>query len=180
MNLLSGAADTSDQMQEDPFDFPINPLDEVVPGLWQASSELEPPELFAQGFDAIFDLGDWPRGHGVPGRAYVYYRIEDVPLIEDPSAIDALGEQVASRVRAGERVVVNCAAGLNRSGLLVGRALIALGYLPADAIELVRCARGPHALCNERFAAWLLEDCSPLSRRERLHPPLLFGGVDRM
>ncbi len=33
MNLLRGAADTSDQMQEDSFDFPINLLDEVVPGL---------------------------------------------------------------------------------------------------------------------------------------------------
>jgi len=171
VNLLSGAADTSEQMREPWFDFPINPLDEVVPGLWQASSELDPPELFARGFDAIFDLGDRPRGHSVPGRAYVYYRIEDVPSIEDPSVIDALAEQVASRVQAGERVVVNCAAGLNRSGLLVGRALIALGHAPSDAIDLVRRARGSHALCNQRFAAWLLEDCSPRGtpRRVRGH-----------
>ena len=167
MNLLNGAADPSEQMQDDWFDCPINPLDEVMPGLWQASSELDPPELFAQGFDAIFDLCGWPRGDGVAGRPYTFYLIDDVPWIPDPSAIDALGEQVAARVRAGERVVVNCAAGLNRSGLLVGRALIALGYTPVEAIALVRRARGPYALSNHRFATWLLRECSPRDVRAR-------------
>jgi protein-tyrosine phosphatase len=57
-------------------------------------------------------------------------------------------------------VVVNCSAGLNRSGLLVGRSLIELGYTPAEAVELVRQARGPHALSNVAFAKFLLVDCT--------------------
>lgn len=167
MNLASGVTDTPEQMRFDELGYSINPFDEVVPGLCQASSYLDPPDLFVEGFDAIFDLGGWPRGDSVPGLPYVFHQIDDVPWIDDPSAIDAMGEQVASRVRVGERVVVNCAAGLNRSGLLVGRALIALGYAPVEAIELVRQARGIHALSNHRFAAWLLLECPPRGLRAR-------------
>jgi protein-tyrosine phosphatase len=53
---------------------------------------------------------------------------------------------------------VNCAAGLNRSGLIVGRALIALGYEPHDAIRRIRAARGPRALFNRTFEEFLLLD----------------------
>ena len=62
-------------------------------------------------------------------------------------------------VDAGDRVVVNCAAGLNRSGLIVGRALIALGHEPAEVVELIREARGPRALFNRTFERFLLERC---------------------
>jgi protein-tyrosine phosphatase len=58
-------------------------------------------------------------------------------------------------------VVVNCSAGLNRSGLLVGRALIEHGHTPAEAVELVRAARGAHALSNVAFTQFLLLDCTP-------------------
>ena len=139
--------------------YPLDDYDEVIPGLSQASTALSPDELFAEGFDAIFDLCGWNRGAGQAGRLYRFHPIDDVPWIGDPEAIHGLGREVASLVRDGRRVVVNCAAGLNRSGLLVGRTLIELGYPSRDAIDLVRRARGPHALSNREFARFLLIDC---------------------
>ena len=151
----------------DELGYPVNGFDEVVPGLFQADTTYTPEELFVQGFDAVFDLCGWPRDEMVEGRPYVFFQIDDVPWIPDPQAIDDLALSVATLVRAGSRVVVNCAAGLNRSGLLVGRTLIELGYPAAIAIELVRVARGPRALSNHEFARWLLIDRGARSRVAR-------------
>jgi len=96
-----------------------------------------------------------------PNQSYVVHPIDDVRWIEDPGAIHELEMRVAGHVRAGDKVVVNCMSGLNRSGLLVGRALIALGYLPIEAVELIRRARGPHALSNREFVRFLLIECTP-------------------
>lgn len=141
--------------------WPLDGYDEVIPGLAQADTTYTPAELLDEhGFDAVFDLCGWPRDDGMEGRPYVFLLLDDVPWIPDPTAIDDLGAAVAALVRAGKRVVVNCAAGLNRSGLVVGRALIALGYPPADAIRSVREARGPWALSNVGFTRYLLIDCA--------------------
>lgn len=50
---------------------------------------------------------------------------------------------------------VHCQAGLNRSGLLAGLALVLEGHTPDDAIELLRVSRGPAVLCNPVFQEWL-------------------------
>lgn len=142
----------------DEYGFPLNGVDEVVPGLYQADTTYTPLELFELGFDAIFDLCGWNRRDGVEDRPYVFFQIDDVPWIDDPDVIDDLAVSIAALVRGGKQVVVNCAAGRNRSGLLVGRALIELGSSGREAIELVRAARGPHALSNHEFARWLLID----------------------
>jgi hypothetical protein len=140
----------------DEMGYPLDGYDEVVPGLFQADTTYTPLQMFERGFDAVFDLCGWERSAGVEDRAYVFHLIDDVPWIDDPQAIDDLGAAVAALVRGGATVAVNCAAGLNRSGLLVGRALLELGYPARVAIELVREARGPHALSNIEFARWLL------------------------
>jgi len=149
------------QSRFDDDGYPVEPYAEVVPGLFQADTGLSPIQLFDLGFDAVFDLCGIDRGDGVTDQLYVVHPIDDVPWISDPGAIDELGLRIAGLLRAGKRVAVNCMAGLNRSGLLVGRAVIALGYPPVQAVELVRRARGPHALSNPQFAKWLLIDCTP-------------------
>lgn len=153
----------------DELGYPLNPYDEVVPGLFQASSRLEPAELFER-FDAVFDLCGWDRGASVPDPRYRFHLIDDVPWIEDPDSIHRLAAEVAGLVRSGGSVVVNCAAGLNRSGLLVGRSLIELGHTPAEAVELVRRARGFHALSNREFTRFLLIECTPRSLATRGRP----------
>jgi hypothetical protein len=146
----------------DPDGYPYDPFNEVIPGLAQASSWIPPDQLLdLHGFDVSVDVGGWDQTPKMGDRRYVFLLLDDVPRIVDPDAVHALGIRVASMVDRGDRVVVNCAAGLNRSGLIVGRALIALGHEPADAISLIRAARGPRALFNRTFEAFLLERCTP-------------------
>jgi hypothetical protein len=142
--------------------YPLDPFNEVIPGLAQASWWIPPNELLDEcGFDVSVDVGGWDQSQNMAGRRYVFLLMDDVPAIPDADAVHMLGIRVASMVDAGDHVVVNCAAGLNRSGLVVGRALIALGHQPAEAIELIRAARGPNALFNRTFERFLLERCTP-------------------
>ena len=69
---------------------------------------------------------------------------------------------------------MNCLSGVNRSGLIVGRALVELGHTPEEAIEAVRRVRGSMALSNHQFVRFLLVDCTPraLARRRQLSLPL--------
>jgi len=73
----------------------------------------------------------------------------------DPAGVRTAARTVAERVTAGKRVLVHCAAGLNRSGVVSARALMFMGYKVAEAIARVRAARGPYALSNRDFVAWL-------------------------
>ena len=144
--------------------YPLDPYNEVIPGLAQAGWWLTPLELFGEhGFDVSIDVSGWDRSRHVRDRDYTFVEMDDAPWIEDADVVHALGQRVADQVLAGRRVVVNCAAGLNRSGLIVGRALIHLAYRPREAVRLIRAARGPHALRNRTFEEFLLLDCSDTS-----------------
>jgi len=63
--------------------------------------------------------------------------------------IRAGAQQVASEVRAGRRVLVTCAQGRNRSGVLAGLALVELGMPGQQAAALIRRLRG--GLTNPYF-----------------------------
>ena len=119
------------------------PADEIVPGLWQ-SGHPEPGEHW----DAVFDLsGSEPPLDDV--EFYVHWLIEDGPA-PDESTLIALADLVRSMRAAGKRVLVHCAAGINRSGLLAAASLIREGTDPDDAIETVRATRRG-ALNNPEF-----------------------------
>ena len=60
-------------------------------------------------------------------------------------------KRVARRIRAGRRVLVTCAMGWNRSGLVTGLALIMLGLSADQAVHAIRKARGDMALSNPHF-----------------------------
>jgi protein-tyrosine phosphatase len=73
-------------------------------------------------------------------------------------------EKVRDRLDKGDRVLVTCYAGLNRSGLVCALALMAPTLEPSktpgnfsahDAIKAVRRARGPLALSNDYFVSFL-------------------------
>jgi protein-tyrosine phosphatase len=64
--------------------------------------------------------------------------------------------EVAKRLRKGQRVLVTCAQGLNRSGLVVGIALkMAARMHVNEIIERIRKARGDWALSNPAFERFL-------------------------
>jgi hypothetical protein len=58
--------------------------------------------------------------------------------------------------KRGERVLIRCQAGLNRSGLICALVLIRDGYEPADAITLMREKRHEQVLFNPNFEDFLL------------------------
>ncbi|HEY2220504.1 protein-tyrosine phosphatase family protein [Actinomycetospora sp.] len=129
-----------DDLDDEP---PPWPADEIVPGLWQ-SGHPEPGEHW----DAVFDLsGEEPPLEDV--EFYVHWLIEDGPA-PDLDTLVALADLVRSMRAAGKRVLVHCAAGINRSGLLAAASLIREGTDPDDAIATVRAARAG-ALNNPEF-----------------------------
>jgi hypothetical protein len=146
--------------------YPVDHLAEVAPGLAIADDTVSPTALQAHGFDAIYDVYG-PGLHPPATGAYVVHRIDDLPWAVVPDSVDGLANEIAGLVRVGRRVVITCSSGLNRSGLVAARALIALGHTPADAIDLVREARGPRALSNRAFVRYLLLDCTPRRLAER-------------
>jgi hypothetical protein len=155
------------------YDYPGEPYSEVIPGLFQASAAHPPAEMLSM-FDFLVDVGGCDRWIGDPDPRYSFHPLDDVPFIADAEMIHTVGEGIAALVREGKQVAVNCLSGVNRSGLLIGRALVELGYTPEEAVEAVRNARGPMALSNQHFVRFLLVDCTPraLARRRQLSLPL--------
>jgi len=154
------------------YDYPAEPYSEVFPGLFQASAAHPPDEMLTM-FDVLIDVGGRDRWKGDPDPRYSFHPLDDAPFIADAETIHEVGERIASLIRDGKHVAVNCLSGVNRSGLLIGRALVELGYTPDEAIEAVRDARGPMALNNPRFVRFLRVDCTPraLARRRQLSLP---------
>ena len=73
------------------------------------------------------------------------------PKVRDVAAF------IASLVGSGRKVLVHCTEGLNRSGVVIARALMEMGRSAPEAIELVRgpSVDGFPALGNQAFTGWL-------------------------
>lgn len=120
-------------------------------------------------FDAIVTMYAWARPadwnvqefrYGVPDAS-----ISDIDLNRLRQAV----EFGYDRWKAGDRVLVRCQAGLNRSGLVLALILIKDGLTPQEAISRIRENRGSDALFNADFHDWLLQEgesfFSPSSRK---------------
>jgi hypothetical protein len=135
-----------DDLADEP---PPWPADQIVPGLWQ-SGHPEPGEHW----DAVFDLsGEEPPLEDV--EFYVHWLIEDGPAPEF-TTLRSLADLVDDLRQDGKRVLIHCAAGINRSGLLSAAALIRGGWDVDDAIAAVREAR--HGALNNPNFVDLLHD----------------------
>lgn len=128
---------------------PAWPAGEIVPGVWQSGSP-QPGEHW----DAVIDLdGSAPPLEGI--AFYVHWLIEDGPAPERAILV-ALADLVNDLRRARKRVLIHCAGGINRSGLLSAAALMRDGMSATEAIETVR-SRRPGALNNPEFVRLLIE-----------------------
>lgn len=135
-----------------PFDVPY--ISEVTDNLWQGGCTnglMLPPHI-----DHLVSLYPWERytrRHELKSNLSV--RLYDSVDGFDPDQFVALAQWVNVCRRSGP-VLVHCQAGLNRSGLVAGLALVLDGMAPSEAVALLREKRSPAVLCNPVFAAWLL------------------------
>jgi hypothetical protein len=142
------------------------PHHEIVPGLWQGGAWFVPETPYASHevhhlsgndpFTHVFDC--WGRYGAAPHMRYRAINLIDGPL-DKASAAKFVGESVgvSDAVSRGGTVLVRCQAGLNRSGLLAGLAMVRLGYPAETALSLIREKRSPWALCNSDFESFLLQ-----------------------
>lgn len=84
------------------------------------------------------------------------YRVLRVPLDDGPPPshadrvrIRGAARRVADHVRAGDRVLVTCWQGRNRSGVVAGLALVDLGLPRSEAVRRIRAYR--NGLTNPYF-----------------------------
>lgn len=137
------------------FDLSGVPLvSEITPGLWQGGSA---DGVVLPGFVVHFVQLSQRKPYRVEHdlASHVTYQMSDSPD-QDMGGVDVIASWVNSWRDADQAVLVQCAAGLNRSGLIVARALMLRDHMTADqAIALIRGRRSPACLHNEAFEGWL-------------------------
>jgi protein-tyrosine phosphatase len=141
---------------------PIAPWHQIRPFLWMGghgwtdSAGEARAAVVTNEFDLVISLFTRD-GHGPDrGVEHVILEIPDAPLVaEQIDGARRLGAIAADAVRQRRNTLVRCRSGMNRSGLVVGQALIDLGLTAPKAITLIRRRRSRGALNNEVFVAYL-------------------------
>ena len=131
---------------------------ELIKGLYQAGSP-EFSEIVEENIEVVIHLAEVEISF--PDRIlpresflYVWWPIDDGP-IPDTGILNGLADLAAGFLNEGRKVLISCAAGINRSGLL--SCLVMMKFLGVDAnaaVELIRL-KNPLALSNENFYIWL-------------------------
>jgi len=132
---------------------PVDTPSEIVPALWMSGSRA----TLAKGrFDRVVTLCAERHEHvAVPsGSTALSWRILDAQL-DEPEQARAWARRISAWMDDGETVLVRCAAGLNRSGMVIARTLIERGMDPHEAVMVVRHRRRADALNNPWFVEWL-------------------------
>ena len=140
---------------------------EIKPGLWvggtAANDEIfsfrpegARAEITKDEFDTVVTLYAWARP--------VDWFVKELRLgIYDFDMTDFRINQLRDLVsiayndwRAGDKVLIRCQAGVNRSSLVAALVLIRDGMTAEDAIALLRRKRAEMVLRNTHFEQWLL------------------------
>ena len=108
-------------------------------------------------FKHVISLYPWERYN--PGNeldSFMEVRLYDSAGLPDPDQLNFLADWI-NKCRKTGTTLVHCQAGLNRSGLLTGLALVKSGMTPAGAINRMRERRCNAVLCNKAFENWLMQ-----------------------
>jgi protein-tyrosine phosphatase len=140
----------------------MQPIDatELMPDLYQGCAPPRGPTLAAWGFDAVVLCAReyQPTAEEFPGLHVIRARLDDsgAPMAnrEWEAAVSA-ASQVVNIYLKGGRVLVTCAMGRNRSGLVAGLVMHMLtGLSGAQIVRQIRLRRSG-ALSNEWFVGAL-------------------------
>lgn len=148
-------------MNNEPNVMPILDADKIIPGLWQGSypgygrsgamDEVEKYfDILVLCADELHMIG---RDADFPKLTIMRVGLDDrePPRKGDLEKAEAMAEKVAIAYRSGKRVLVTCAAGLNRSGLVTALALRLInGKSGNECADIVQSAR-KDALYNRYF-----------------------------
>jgi hypothetical protein len=155
--------------------YPSEPFAEILPGLFMGGTADDEtvdyaqdlPELGAKNiFDAVVTLYSWaqPMGWGVEEMRYGF---ADASVDHfDTDRLLRVSKWAFERWNTGEKVLIRCQAGLNRSGLVTVLTMMHAGYEPTEAIELVRTKRSQMALFNHHFVSWLIDQAPGFFEQE--------------
>jgi protein-tyrosine phosphatase len=139
--------------------------DEIVPLLHQGGHDFNPGGTFSDAqdvvvtneFDLVISLYDRGKWYG-PGNhvTHLVHQVPDGHLTDDElDALRGLASLAVESIVDGHPTLIRCQAGYNRSGLVVGLALLQLGHTAEDAVALIRHKRSRYALCNGLFVDYL-------------------------
>lgn len=149
----------------DNWDFPL--WSEILPGFWMGGTDDDDTIDFAvdtnksrkitkDHFDTVVTLYAWalPTDWLVDELRFGFYD-SDINHI-DMKRLEQVVDYAHAAWKNGNKVLVRCQAGLNRSGLTAALVLMKDGYSAKDAINLLRTNRTKWALCNRQFEEFLL------------------------
>lgn len=134
-----------------PFDVPY--ISEIAENLWQggcANGLVLPDEIVH-----VVSLYPW---ESYSYRHELHSRLEVVMYDSDDQGYELVNALAAwvNACRQDGPTLVHCQAGLNRSSLVAGRALMLSGLSGREAVALLREKRSPACLCNRSFESYLL------------------------
>ena len=133
----------------------------LMSGPWLAQGSVPPHGVYGIPFDVIVLAAIEHQDIDLPGYHVIRVPLDDSALAQrvGPSKVDRMrirhtAREIADRIRHRERVLVTCAQGRNRSGVLAGLALRDLGLPGAEAARRIRLAR--NGLTNKHFHAMVV------------------------
>lgn len=106
-------------------------------------------------FEFVVSLYPWEKYALGGDTARLEYELYDAAEVPDERQLFDVAHMVNAFADRG-KTLVHCQAGLNRSGLIAGLALVLDGQgSPDDVIDLMREQRCDMVLCNGSFESWL-------------------------
>ncbi len=140
------------------FEWPTDEsFDEVGEGLFVGGAVPEGDRVAQQGFDCLVLCAveyqcESKRIPGVDLLHCPFYDDDSVMSLATVHLIVMTAKAIALYLKAGKKVLVTCAAGINRSALVAALTLQLHENLePWVAVERIRARRHPRCLCNEAF-----------------------------
>ena len=146
---------------------PIDLWSEIKRGLWVggtgSSDEIfsrrpinAEPEITKKNFDTVITMYAWARPVDWFVKEIRFGIYDDDMSDFEVRALQDLVKIAHSDWRAGQKVLVRCQAGINRSSLVAALVLIRDGMSAEEAIALLREKRAGGVLRNSHFEEWLL------------------------
>lgn len=90
------------------------------------------------------------------GMRFISYPIPDVHIPQHPDSFRTFVQELATYLRAGQRVGVHCRGSIGRATVTAACALIHLGWSPKAALSAIESARGCSVPDTEEQRQWIL------------------------